>query len=126
MKRDFTFIDDIVDGIIKLIPSISEPNPKWNGENPDNASSFAPYRLYNIGNNQPVELLKFINVIEEKLGKKAIKNFLPIQPGDVPETYADVDDLIKAVGFKPSTPIEVGIAKFVDWYKDYHKSSWNS
>ena len=111
MKRDFTFIDDIVDGIFKLIPKIPEPNPKWEGNNPDSATSFAPYKLYNIGNNQPVELLKFIEVIEEKLGKKAIKNFMPIQPGDVPATYADVDDLIEAVGFKPNTPIEKGDRK---------------
>ena len=121
MRRDFTYIDDIVDGIIKLIPTIPEPNPNWNGNNPDSASSFAPYKLYNIGNNQPVELLRFIEVIEDKLGKKAIKNFMPIQPGDVPATYADVDDLINAVGFKPNTPIEEGIAKFIEWYKDYYK-----
>ena len=121
MRRDFTYIDDIVDGIIKLIPTIPEPNPNWNGNNPDSASSFAPYKLYNIGNNQPVELLKFIEVIEDKLGKKAIKNFMPIQPGDVPATYADVDDLIDAVGFKPNTPIDEGINKFVEWYKEYYK-----
>ena len=121
MKRDFTYVDDIVDGIFKLIPKIPEPNPEWNGDHPDSATSFAPYRLYNIGNNQPVELLRFIEVIEEKLGKKAIKNFMPIQPGDVPATYADVDELIKAVGFKPNTPIEEGISCFVEWYKDYYK-----
>jgi len=121
MRRDFTYVDDIVDGIIKLIPSIPEPNPNWNGDKPDNATSFAPYKLFNIGNNQPVELLKFIEVIEDKLGKKAIKNFMPIQPGDVPATYADVDDLINAVGFKPNTPIEEGIAKFVDWFKNCYK-----
>ena len=121
MKRDFTYIDDIVDGIIKLIPNIPEPNPKWDGNDPDSATSFAPYKLYNIGNNQPVELLRFIEVIEEKLGKKAIKNFMPIQPGDVPATYADVDDLIDAVDFKPNTPIENGIAKFVEWYRGYYQ-----
>lgn len=120
MKRDFTYVDDIVDGIIKLIPSIPEPNPVWNGNEPDNATSFAPYKLYNIGNNQPVELLRFIEIIEDKLRKKAIKNFLPMQPGDVPATYADVDDLINAVGFKPNTPIEKGIGKFVEWYKTYY------
>jgi UDP-glucuronate 4-epimerase len=123
MRRDFTFVDDIVDGIIKLIPKIPEPNPEWNGDDPDSATSFAPYKLYNIGNNQPVELLRFIEVIEEKLGKKAIKNFMPIQPGDVPATYADVDDLMKAVEFKPSTSIEDGISRFIDWYKDYYKVS---
>jgi UDP-glucuronate 4-epimerase len=121
MRRDFTYIDDIVDGIIKLISAIPEPNPKWDGNDPDSATSFAPYKLFNIGNNQPVELLRFIEVIEDKLGKKAIKNFLPMQPGDVPATYADVDDLISAVGFKPNTPIEDGIAKFVEWYSQYYK-----
>ncbi|OGU38948.1 MAG: capsular biosynthesis protein CpsI [Ignavibacteria bacterium RIFOXYB2_FULL_35_12] len=125
MKRDFTYIDDIVDGIFKLIPSIPEPNPNWNGNDPDSATSFAPYKLFNIGNNQPVELLRFIEVIEDKLGKKAIKNFMPIQPGDVPATYADVDDLINAVGFKPNTLIEDGVAKFVEWYKDYYKIGKN-
>ena len=120
MRRDFTYIDDIVDGIIKLIPKIPEPNPKWDSNNPDSATSFAPYKLYNIGNNQPVELLRFIEVIEEKLGKKAEKNFISIQPGDVPATYADVDDLIDAVGFKPNTPIEAGITKFVEWFKRYY------
>jgi UDP-glucuronate 4-epimerase len=120
MKRDFTYIDDIVDGIIKLIPKMPEPNPKWDNYEPDSATSFAPYKLFNIGNNQPVELLRFIEVIEDKLGKKAIKNFMPIQPGDVPATYADIDGLMDAVGFKPNTPIEVGIAKFVEWYRDYY------
>jgi len=121
MRRDFTYIDDIVDGIIKLIPQIPTPNPNWDGDNPDSATSFAPYKLYNIGNNQPVELLRFIEVIEEKLGKKAIKNFMPIQPGDVPATYADVDDLNNTVGFRPNTRIEDGITKFVDWFKNYYK-----
>ena len=121
MKRDFTYIDDIVDGIIKLIPSIPEPNPHWDGNEPDSATSFAPYKLFNIGNNQPVELLRFIEIIEDKLGKKAVKNLLPIQPGDVPATYADVDDLMVAVGFKPNTPIEEGIEKFVKWFISYYK-----
>jgi UDP-glucuronate 4-epimerase len=121
MRRDFTYVDDIVDGIINLIPNIPKPNPGWNGEHPDSATSFAPYQLFNIGNNQPVELLRFIEVIEEKIGKKAVKNFLPMQPGDVPATFADIDDLISAVGFKPSTSIEDGIEKFVNWYKDYYK-----
>lgn len=121
MKRDFTYIDDIVDGIVKLIPVIPEPNPNWNGEHPDSATSFACYRLYNIGNNQPVELLRFIEVIENALKKKAIINYMPMQPGDVPSTYADVDDLMDAVGFKPSTPIEEGIGKFVGWFREYYK-----
>ena len=121
MRRDFTYVDDIVDGIIKLIPKIPGANSDWSGDNPDSATSFAPYKLYNIGNNQPVELMKFIEVIEENLGKKAIRNYMPMQPGDVHATYADVDDLIKAVGFKPSTSIEDGISEFIKWYKEYYK-----
>ena len=121
MKRDFTYVDDIVEGIVRLIPSIPKGNPAWSGTKPDPASSFAPYKIYNIGNNQPVELLYFIEVLESKLGKKAVKNFLPLQEGDVPETYADVDDLMRDVGFKPSTSIETGIENFVSWYKEYYK-----
>lgn len=121
MKRDFTYVADIVDGIEKLIPKIPEPNPDWSGDKPDSASSFAPYNLFNIGNNQPVELLKFIEILEKEIGKKAVKNFMPMQPGDVPATYADVDDLSNAVGFKPDTKIEDGISKFVEWYRDYYK-----
>lgn len=120
MRRDFTYVDDIVEAISRLIPKVPEPDPNWSGLSPDPSSSFAPYRLYNIGNNKPVELLRFIEVIEEKTGKKAIKNFMPIQDGDVPETYADVDDLMREVDFKPSTPIEVGVGNFVDWYRDYY------
>jgi len=122
MKRDFTYIDDIVEGITRLVPKIPTPNSSWSGATPDSATSFAPYRLYNIGNNKPVELLRFIEVIEEKIGKKAIKNLLPIQEGDVPETFADVDDLIRDVGFKPATSIEDGVGKFIDWYKEYYKN----
>ena len=121
MKRDFTYVDDIVDGIIKLLPETPEPNPDWNGDSPDSATSFAPYKLYNIGNNQPVELMKFIEVIEDNIGRKAIRNYMPMQPGDVPATYADVDDLMNAVGFKPSTSIEDGISRFIKWYKEYYK-----
>ena len=121
MKRDFTYVEDIVEAIIRLIPKIPKPNLQWDGLNPDPATSFAPYRIFNIGNNAPVELLQFIQVIEEKIGKKAIMNFLPIQEGDVPETYADIDDLMKEVDFKPSTPIDVGVGRFVDWYEDYYK-----
>lgn len=121
MKRDFTYVDDIVEGIIRLLPKAPSRNMEWDATDPDPATSFAPYRIFNIGNNKPVELLKFIEVLEDKIGKKAIKNFMPIQPGDVPETYADIDALEKAVGFRPITTIEEGIGKFVDWYKDYYK-----
>lgn len=121
MKRDFTYVDDIVEGIVRLLPKAPTGNPSWDGLHPDPATSFAPYRIFNIGNNQPVELLKFIEVLEEKIGKKAIKNFMSIQPGDVPETFADIDALEKEVGFRPTTSIEEGINKFVDWYKEYYK-----
>lgn len=120
MKRDFTYIDDIIEGVVRLIDKIPEPNPNWSGDKPDPGTSYAPYRLYNIGNNQPVELMRFIETIERALGKEAVKEFLPLQAGDVPQTYADVDDLMRDVGFKPSTTIEEGIAKFVEWYKDYY------
>lgn len=121
MKRDFTYVDDIVESIARLIPKIPEPDERWSGLNPDPASSFAPYRIFNIGNSQPVQLIRFIEIIEEKLGKKAIKNMMPLQDGDVPGTYADVDDLMKVTGFKPSTPLEVGIENFINWYLEYYK-----
>jgi UDP-glucuronate 4-epimerase len=121
MKRDFTYIDDIVEGVVRVIDRIPEPDPEWSGDKPDPATSYAPYKLFNIGNNNPVELMRFIEVLEDCLGKKAEKNLLPIQAGDVPATYADVDDLIKDVGFKPSTSIEEGIKKFVEWYRSYYK-----
>jgi UDP-glucuronate 4-epimerase len=121
MRRDFTYVDDIVEGIARLIPKVTKPNTEWTGMKPDPATSFAPYRVFNIGNNQPVELIRFIEVIEEKLGQKAVKNFLPIQDGDVPETFADVDDLMNEVDFKPATPIEVGVGNFIDWYRTYYK-----
>ncbi|MBX2914229.1 MAG: NAD-dependent epimerase [Cyclobacteriaceae bacterium] len=121
MLRDFTYVDDIVEGIVRLIPHVAKKNPNWNGEHPDPATSFAPYKIYNIGNNNPVELLRFIEVLEEKLGRKAIKNFLPLQDGDVPATFANVDDLMQDVGFKPATTIETGIGNFVNWYKNYYK-----
>jgi len=120
MRRDFTYIDDIVEGVIRVVDRIPQPDPLWHGDSPDSAVSYAPYRLYNIGNHNPVELMKFIEFLESCLGKKAEKNLMPIQAGDVPATYADVDDLIRDVGFKPATPIEVGIARFVEWYKDYY------
>ncbi|MCE5313301.1 MAG: NAD-dependent epimerase [Nitrospiraceae bacterium] len=121
MQRDFTYIDDIVEGVIRVIDNIAAPNPEWSGDAPDSATSRAPYRLYNIGNNSPVELMRYIEVLEECLGKKAQKNMLPMQPGDVPATYADVDDLTRDVGFKPATPIETGIKNFVEWYRGYYK-----
>ena len=117
MRRDFTYIDDIVEGVVRVLDRVAEPNPDWSGAKPDPGTSAAPYRIYNIGNNQPVELMHLIDTLERKLGKTAEKELLPIQPGDVPATYADVDDLIADVGFKPATPIEVGIDRFVDWYK---------
>lgn len=119
-RRDFTYIDDIVEGVVRVLDKIAAPNPDWNGDHPDPGTSKAPYRLYNIGNHQPVELMRFIEVLEECLGKKAEKNLLPIQSGDVPDTYADVDDLIRDVDYRPATPIEIGIANFVSWYKDYY------
>lgn len=120
MQRDFTYIDDIAEGVLRVIDRIPAPNPEWSSEKPDPSTSYTPYRLYNIGNNNPVELMHFIAVLEDCLGKKAEKNLLPIQAGDVPATYADVDDLIQDVGFKPSTAIETGIKLFVDWYKGYY------
>ncbi len=120
MKRDFTYIDDIIEGVIRVSDKVPGPNPDWNGDKPDSATSYAPYKLYNIGNNNPVELMKFIEVLEDCLGKKANIKLLPIQPGDVPATYADVDDLVNDVGFKPTTSIEEGISKFVEWYNEYY------
>lgn len=120
MRRDFTYIDDIVEGVVRVIDKIPEPNPNWSGENPDPGTSQAPYKIYNIGNNQPVELIRFIEVLESCLGKTAEKNMMPIQPGDVPVNYANVDDLENDVGFKPNTPIEVGIKHFVNWYRAYY------
>ncbi len=120
MKRDFTYVSDIVEGIVRLMPKAPSGNPNWNPHIPDPSSSYAPYRIYNIGNNQPVELLKFIEVLEEKLGKKAIKNFMELQQGDVESTYADISDLEKEIGFRPSTSIETGVGRFVDWYRAYY------
>ncbi|MBX3423866.1 MAG: NAD-dependent epimerase [Pirellulaceae bacterium] len=119
-RRDFTYVDDIVEGIMRVTDRPAAANPKWSSDAPDSATSYAPYRLYNIGNSQPVELMRCIEVLEECLGKKAEKNFLPLQLGDVPATYANVDDLIADVGYRPDTPIEVGIRNFVDWYLSYY------
>ncbi len=120
MRRDFTYVDDIVEGVIRVTDRTATANPAWRGDAPDPGTSYAPYRIYNIGNNSPVELLRFIEVLEEKLGKKAIRNLLPIQPGDVPATCADVDDLMRDVGFAPETPIEEGVGRFVEWYRNYY------
>ena len=120
MKRDFTFIDDIVEGLVRVIGKVPVPNSEWSGNDPDPGTSYAPYRIYNIGNNNPVELMHFIETLEECLGKKATKNLLPLQAGDVPATYADVDDLMNDVGFRPATPIKAGVRKFVEWYREYY------
>lgn len=120
MLRDFTFVDDIVEAISRLIEKPAQPNPGWSGEKPDPGTSYAPYKIYNIGNNSPVRLMDFIEAIEEKTGKKAIKNYMPLQAGDVPATYADVADLYRDIDFQPKTNIKDGIEKFVDWYVDYY------
>jgi UDP-glucuronate 4-epimerase len=120
MMRDFTYIDDIVEGLIRVMGRPPAPNPAWSGDRPDPSSSFAPYRIYNIGNNQPVALMDFITTLEGHLGRTAKKNFLPLQAGDVPATFADVDDLMADVGFKPATPIAEGIGRFVAWYREYY------
>ncbi len=122
MRRDFTYIDDIVEGVFRIVSHVPQGNLAWDGKNPDPSTSPAPYKLYNIGNNNTVELERFITVLEEALGEKAIRNYMDIQPGDVPATYANIDDLIQDVGFKPSTSIEEGIGKFIAWYKDYYRS----
>ncbi|CCO23013.1 NAD-dependent epimerase [Maridesulfovibrio hydrothermalis] len=121
MLRDFTYIDDIVEGVVRVMKNPAKPNPDWSGDAPDPGTSPAPFRIYNIGNNQPTELMRYIEVLEECLGKKAEKNMMPLQAGDVPLTYANVDDLVRDVDFKPCTTIEEGIVKFVDWYKEYYK-----
>ena len=119
-RRDFTYIDDIVEGVVRACDRIARPDPGWDSAAPDPASSSAPFRLYNIGNNQPVELLRYIEVIEECLGRKASMNLLPLQPGDVPETFADIDDLVRDVGYRPATPIETGVRRFVEWFCEYY------
>lgn len=121
MQRDFTYIDDIVEGVIRVSDNVPQANPGWSADDADPGTSSAPYKIYNIGNNQPVELMYMIETLEKCLGKTAEKNLMPIQPGDVPATYADVDDLIRDVGFSPNTSIETGIQNFVDWYRGYYK-----
>jgi UDP-glucuronate 4-epimerase len=124
-RRDFTYIDDIVEGVIRVIDKPAEANSSWSSDDPDPGTSQAPYRIYNIGNNNPVHLLTFIETLEKCLGKEAIKNFLPLQPGDVPDTYADVSDLVNDLGYRPATPLENGIANFVAWYKDFYNVDMN-
>ena len=120
MRRDFTYVDDIVEGVIRVLDRPATENPEWSGDEPDSATSNAPYRLYNIGNSNWVELDRYISVLEDALGRKAQRNPLPLQPGDVPDTFADVDDLVRDLGYRPSTNVEVGIGRFVDWYLDYY------
>ncbi len=120
-RRDFTYVDDIVEGVTRALDKVPEPNPAWSGDAPDSATSLAPYRLYNIGSHRPVELLRYIEVLEQCLGRTAKKNLLPLQKGDVPDTYADVQALIDDVGYQPSTPIEEGVARFVEWYRAYYQ-----
>lgn len=118
--RDFTFIDDIVEGVVRIVDKVAASNLSWNSECPDPATSAAPYRLYNIGNSHSVELLYVIECIEAAVGRKALKNMLPLQPGDVPRTFANIDALVEDIGFRPRTPIEEGIRRFVDWYRDFY------
>jgi UDP-glucuronate 4-epimerase len=120
-RRDFTYIDDIVEGVIRVLDRVPAPSPDWSGDAPNSATSTAPYRLYNIGNNHPVELMDYIGTLERCLGKKAQMRLLPLQPGDVPDTYADVEDLVRETGYKPDTPVEAGVSRFVDWYLAYYR-----
>jgi UDP-glucuronate 4-epimerase len=121
MRRDFTYIDDIAEGVVRTSDRVASPNADWDGADPDPGTSAAPYRLYNIGNNNPVELLYLIETLEQKLGRTAVKHMLPMQMGDVPATYADVEALAEDTGFRPATSIEVGVERFVAWYRDYYK-----
>ena len=122
-RRDFTYVDDIVEGIVRTMDHTAQPNDAWDANEPDPGTSKAPYRLYNIGNSQPVDLMHYIEKIEECLGKKAQKNLLPLQPGDVPDTWSDTEALVADVGYQPDTPIETGVKSFVDWYLDYYDVS---
>ena len=122
MRRDFTYVDDVVQAVVRLIDRPAQSDPAWSGDQPDPARSAAPWRIYNIGNNNPVEVLEVVAILERIIGKKAIRELLPMQPGDVPATYADVDDLMRDTGFKPATPIAEGIARFVAWYRDYRQT----
>ena len=119
-RRDFTYIDDIIEGLVRVMDHIPEPDEGWNSDRPNPGTSRAPWRLYNIGNNQPVELIRYIEVIEQCLGATAEKTLLPMQPGDVPDTYADVSALVDEIGYRPSTPIETGVRRFVEWYREFY------
>jgi len=121
-RRDFTYIDDIVEGVVRVLDKPAASNPEWNGSHPDSGSSSAPWLVFNIGNNSPVDLMDYIEALENALGKKAEKIFLPLQPGDVPDTYADVNDLVDQFNYKPSTTVEEGISQFVNWYREYYES----
>ena len=121
MRRDFTYIDDIVEGVVRVLDSLPRPNPASSEKEPDRSTGSAPFRIYNIGNSQPVDLLRFIEALETCLGRKAVKNLLPLQPGDVPATFADVENLMHDVSFQPRTPIEIGIQRFVEWYRSYYR-----
>jgi UDP-glucuronate 4-epimerase len=121
MIRDFTYIDDIVEGVVRVIDHPAAPNPEWSGDNPDSATSYAPWRVYNIGNSHPVQLMRYIEVLEQSIGKEAKLDLLPMQDGDVPATSADTTDLANDLGYKPDTPVEVGIPRFVEWYKDFYR-----
>lgn len=122
MRRDFTYVDDVVEAIVRLVDHPAAPDPAWDGRRPDPGTSLAPYRLYNIGNSEPADLMAMIGLLERKLGRKAEVILRPLQPGDVPETFADIADLARDVGFSPATPLETGIGRFVDWYRDYHRA----
>jgi len=119
-RRDFTYVDDIAEGVVRACERIAQPSPRWDSAAPDPATSFAPFRIYNIGNHAPVQLMRYIEVIEQCLGRKAHMNMLPLQAGDVPETFADIDDLIADVGYRPATSIEIGVPRFVDWFCGYY------
>jgi UDP-glucuronate 4-epimerase len=119
-RRDFTYVDDVVEGIVRVVDHVAAPDPRWDSTQPDPASSSAPYRVYNIGNSRPVELLRYIEVLEECLGRKAQRVLLPLQPGDVPDTFADVEELMADVGYRPDTPVEVGVRRFADWFRHYY------
>jgi UDP-glucuronate 4-epimerase len=120
-KRDFTFVEDIAEGVVRALDRVAQPDPKWDSNDPDPSTSNAPYRIYNIGNNRPVPLMHYIEVLEQCLGKKAQKNMLPLQLGDVPETSADIEDLVRDVGYRPATTVEEGVRRFVDWYLAYYQ-----